>query len=160
MIEEQAVVISCEGEFAEVRAERRSSCGGCEAKGVCGTTALARFFGRNGVTLRAHNGIQARPGDAVVVGVDPAMLNRASLAAYLVPIVALILGGLFGEAMGPRLGFEAAEPLSILFGLLGLFAALWWLRRFSARLGGDDRYRPVILRRAPVRSVSVDLAAP
>lgn len=155
MIEESAIVVSCDGEFAEVEAERRSSCGACEAKGVCGTSVLAKAFGRRAVSMRVHNGIQARPGERVVVGLDSAMLNRASLAAYLAPIAALIIGGLFGDYMGSRLGFENAEPVSIFFGLLGLFGALLWLRWFSRRAGGDARYRPVILRRVEARSVPV-----
>ncbi|UCE90683.1 MAG: SoxR reducing system RseC family protein, partial [Pseudomonadota bacterium] len=44
MIEELGVVGACEGEYAWVQMERRSTCGRCAARQGCGTAVLAKVL--------------------------------------------------------------------------------------------------------------------
>ncbi len=155
MIEETAVVTACDGEFAQVRAERHSACGGCSASGVCGTAALAKLVGQRHFLLRVLNPLGVHPGERVVIGLQEAALARASIAAYLVPILAMILFAILGQELAVRLNFTATEPASILGGLLGLSGGLYWLREFANRISHDKRYQSMILRRADMVSVSV-----
>jgi sigma-E factor negative regulatory protein RseC len=155
MIEEQAVVISCEGDSAEVETQRKSACGDCSASGVCGTAAVTQMFGNRRSVLRVANPIAARPGDRVVIGVEDSVITYASFISYMVPVFALILTAILSQFIAARLGVVATEPYAILGGLFGLTFGLLLVRRFSNRINQDRRYQPAILRLAR-NTVTVD----
>ena len=142
MIEEEGLVVALSGVRAEVETRRASGCGGCTADGACSTSLLNRLLGRRPVRLLALNRAGAEVGDRVVVGVDESALLRAALAAYLVPILALLAGAMLGRFLT-----DGAESGSLLGGSVGLLVAFAWLRRDSGRLGGNPAGRPVVLRR-------------
>jgi sigma-E factor negative regulatory protein RseC len=158
MIEESGRVLAVRGELAEVESQRRSACGGCAATSSCGTSLLERYFGRRRLILEAHNPIGAEPGDSVVVGVPEDTVVGAAFAAYLVPLAALIAGGILGSALAGVIAPGAVQGLSILGGAAGFAAALWWLGRFSRARAADARYRAVILRQQPGAAVSVPIS--
>ena len=158
MIEESGIVLATTGTEAWVETSRRSSCGGCSAKG-CGTGALSQVLGGRSQRLRVHNPIAAARGEQVVLGIDESALLRSSLAVYLVPLLALLAGGLLGESMTRSLAIDG-EGLTVLVALVAVSISLWWLRRFNRRVATDSRYHAVILRRAaepPAVSVSMNL---
>lgn len=157
MIEEHATVIAIEGDLAEVEAQRRGSCGSCAAKGACGTSLLDRFLGRRPLRLRVRNELAANPGDQVVIGVPESALLRAAAAAYLVPLIALILGAIGGQALAGLLDFGLTELAATLGGVLGFLLSLRWLSAHSRRLAMDDRYRAVMLRRDIQTGIEVPL---
>lgn len=146
MIEETARVVTSEGEYAWVETQRRSSCGSCSAKG-CGTGALAKVIGQRVQRLKALNRMGAAEGDTVIVGIREDALVRGSAAVYLVPLLAMLAGALLGETMAGQLGSDS-EVVSIVFGMLGFLAGLFWLRWFNRRVSRDERYQALILRRA------------
>lgn len=148
MIEETGIVLAVHGDLAEVESRRRSACGSCIAKGGCGTSLLERHFGRRPLVLTVYNPIGARPGDSVVIGVPEQSLLALSFAAYVVPLVAMIGGGIAGNLLAPIAvpGYESA--MSLFGGILGLALGLGWLGRFSRARESDERYRPAILRRS------------
>ncbi len=153
MIEENAQVVSVEGEHAWVESERRSSCSSCSAKG-CGTGALSKVLGAKMQRMKVRNPINAVAGDTVIVGIDESVLLKGSLFVYVLPLLLLLGGGLFGEAMAPQWGSDG-EAMSLLFGLLGLGGGLLWLRYFNRRAASDPRYTAVILRKcSPDVSIS------
>ncbi len=114
--------------------------------GACGTSLLERFFGRKRLLLTARNPIGAQPGDEVVFGVSEDTLLKASFAAYLIPLLALIAGGIAGGALGEALLPAGVEVLSVVGGIVGLAAALFWLVAFSRARETDSRYCALILR--------------
>jgi sigma-E factor negative regulatory protein RseC len=148
VIEENATVTRCDGEFAEVETEPKSSCGSCSASGVCGTAALAKVFGNRRNRVRVLNPIGALPGDQVVVGLQESALARVSFVFYMVPIIGLFAGAIMGQSVGLRFGSSNAELISIMGGLLGLIFGFFLVRVFSQRTATDDQYRAVILRQA------------
>jgi len=153
MIEEQGTVLSLSGELAEVRTERRGGCAGCGSKGACGTALVDRLLGRRSVTLKARNAAGAAIGDRVLVGVSEEGLLAAAFAAYLVPILGLVTGGVIGQWVGQQPGALWAEILggpegcALTGALLGFALALYWLRGYSARRARHPKYHPVVLRR-------------
>lgn len=166
MIEEQGVVIALSGEHAEVRTVRRTSCGACVAQGGCGTALLDRFFGRRPTILRARNQAGAAIGDWVIVGVSEEALVGAALAAYLVPILGLVVGGALGQWVGQQPASLAAGPDSNLGALIGAVSgfllALSWLGRYSAKQTRHPAHQPLVLRRLarePTPAPSPDPAA-
>ncbi len=145
MIEESGLVVATENGDAWVETSRRSSCGSCEAGG-CGTGALSQVLGRKSQRLRVKNPLGAKTGEQVVLGITESALIRGSLAVYLVPLLALMGGGLFGELMAPQLALPG-EGMTIFFALLALAVSLLWLRRFNRRIANDENFNAVILRR-------------
>jgi len=107
------------------------------------------MFAASTQEMKVLNPIDAKPGDAVVLGLEEGALLRSSLTVYIVPLVLLIIGGLFGEWMAPALDLEShSEFLSIPAALIGLAIGFMWVRHIGLRMARDDRYMAVILRRA------------
>lgn len=149
MIEEPAQVISVEGEAGEyvwVETQRQSTCGGCAANQVCGTSVLAKVLGTRRARVRALNRGGAKVGDRVIVGIDERALIRGSLAVYAMPLLTLLAGGIVGALLSERLQVSG-ESLSLGLGIAGLAAGLLWLKGFTRRIRDDSRYQPVVLRR-------------
>lgn len=145
MIESTGQIVACEGAYAWVATQRQSSCGSCAVNKSCGTSTVAKMFGDREHRVYARNQIQAHEGDTVVVGISEATLLKGSLLLYLMPLLALIVGGLLGELMAGQMGFD--EDLSALvLALAGFAASLLWLKRYSRRLASDERYQAVVLR--------------
>ena len=147
MIEEKALVISSDGEFATVEARRAQACGPCGVKSACGVSALAKLIGKRHNSVRVHNPIGARPGERVVVGLDESALTTGSFIIYIVPLLFLVILAIFGQWLASMLDFGATEPMAIAGGLSGLWLGLSAARRYRFRTGRDERYQAVILRR-------------
>jgi sigma-E factor negative regulatory protein RseC len=160
VIEEIGVVVSVDGDMAEVEGQRRSTCGSCAVNGACGTSLIDRYLGRKRSLLRAYNPIGAGPGDPVVLGVPEGALLEASFVAYLVPVLAMIGGAIAGDYTAGRLAPAYAQAMSVLGGLGALAAAIWWLGRFSRAKSADDPYRPRILGRAGRVGPAVRISVP
>jgi sigma-E factor negative regulatory protein RseC len=153
MIEETGIVVAVAGDVAEVQTRRQGACGSCSANGACGTSLLAQYLGRKPLLLRALNRAGAAPGDTVVVGVPEGGLMHASVAAYLVPLLGLMAGGIAGPGIFPAGG----EGASALGALAGLALGFGWFGRFARAHGQDPRYRAIVLRRVPGLGVGVPL---
>lgn len=146
MIEESGRIVAVEGDFAWVESERTSACGSCAVSKGCGTSAIAKVFGRRRMQLRVLNRINARVGDDVVVGISESGLLRGSLAVYAAPLAGLFTGALIGHLAGTQLLAAGSDLLAIGGALGGFLAALLWLRHFSRTSAKDVAYQPVVLR--------------
>lgn len=135
MIETPARVTRLDGASAWVVSEAPASCGACGGKG-CGSSVFSRLWHPEHPEYPVRNPIGAQPGDAVTVGLPDGALLRASGAAYLLPVGALVLGAVLGQWLG-------GEPAGALGGLLGLLLAGLGLRLRRPDRGAE----PVILRR-------------
>jgi sigma-E factor negative regulatory protein RseC len=146
MIEEQGRVIDVHDGYVWVETQRRSSCDKCSANTGCGTSVLSKVLGQRRTRVRALDSLGTKTGDEVVIGIEDAALLRSSLAAYLVPLLGLLLGALCGGTLAARLGISD-EAGSILCALAGLAAGIVWLSYYARRTSHDRRYQPVVLRR-------------
>lgn len=163
MIEEQAIVVRADTGTAWVETVRRSTCGSCGAAAGCGTSLLDRFLGRRPQQLEVENSLEVAAGERVILGVPEGSLLRAAAAAYLGPLLGLILGAVVGRhlplvpppALDPTMASHGPEWLSLLGGAVGFVLALRLVARWSRSLARDPRFRPVLLRRAPPSAVSV-----
>ncbi len=156
MIEETALILNCEGEYADIETKPQSSCGGCSSSGVCGTGVFSKVLGNRTTAIRIINSINAKPGDQVVIGLQESALSRVSMIFYLVPILSMILLALLGQEISISYGYMSHDPSAIFGGAVGLFAGLWFVRVFSKRIYGDSRYQPVMLRFATSEKVVFD----
>ena len=120
MIEITARVMRLEGNTAWVRVESPTSCGACAGKG-CGSSVFARLLHAKEPEYPIENRIGVRSGEAVVLGIEDGAILKAVSAGYMLPLVLLLVGALFGSAAGD-LG-------AALGALAGLGLSVYWLRR-------------------------------
>jgi sigma-E factor negative regulatory protein RseC len=157
VIEEIALILNCDGEYADIETRPQSSCGGCASSGVCGSGVFSKVFGNRKTVVRVVNSIKAKPGDQVIIGLQEAALSRVSMVFYLVPLVFMILLAVLGQEMAISLGYLSHDLFAILGGGVGLFAGLWLVRLFSRKVQSDPRYQPVMLRFATSEKVSFNI---
>jgi len=127
MIKEQALVIAVEEHAVLVQTQRTSTCGSCESKQGCGTAVLAKGMGQGTTRLRIQTDLDVKVGDRVILAIDESALLIGSLLIYLLPLLALILGGLLGD-YGTRLLELDNELLSIGLGIVALVSCLLLIR--------------------------------
>ncbi|MDH5299874.1 MAG: SoxR reducing system RseC family protein [Gammaproteobacteria bacterium] len=148
MLEETAVVVDVEGDFAWVQTQRQSACGSCAANKGCGTAVVGKAIGNKLTRVRAINRANAKRGDQVIVGIQPQALVRGSLIVYLLPLLGLLVGALFGGVVFLLLEREYVEGWRVICSLAGLAAGFWGLARFSRRIAENSAYQMIVLRRS------------
>ena len=153
MLEEDAKVVSTTGDTALVAIRPRSSCSSCDVKGACGTSIIASLFPSRNKTFIVENTLKAEVGQDVIVGLDEAVLQRASIIVYLLPVLGLILGAALGGYLAERYFSFPAEPASIVAGLSGMVLAFMLASRFSNGSAGKTQYQAKIL---SVRKQNID----
>lgn len=142
MIEQEASVLAVADGSALVEVPRQSSCSSCGHGGSCGTATIAKLFGNGNATrLRIIDHLGLAAGERVIIGIRNPVLVRASLAAYLLPLLALL--GAAGAAEAAGLGDVAGAAT----GVVGLLAGIWLAGLITGGTGARARFRPVLLRR-------------
>ncbi len=112
-------VVRVEGERIWVATQRQSSCGGCAARGACGTGVLESLFSaRNApIELKAPAGV--RTGDQVALVLSERALLKQGFWAYGVPLIGFFVGALLLQPAG-----ELAALAGALTGLVGGWQAI------------------------------------
>ncbi|TCK17575.1 RseC/MucC-like positive regulator of sigma(E) [Thiogranum longum] len=147
MLEETARVVNVDHDAIWVETQRRSTCGSCAASKGCGTAAISRVVGNRRSLVRVLASMPLKIGDEVIIGIRERALVKGSLAVYAVPIILLLLGALLGELGAQRFLWQSAEAGSLVLGISGFVAGLFWLRRFTRHIRHDADYQPVVLRK-------------
>jgi len=143
MIEENGVVVSLKGEWAVVEPEASGGCSNCSASQGCGTASLARFFGQRKQQHYAHNPLNAKPGDRVIMGLEEKALVSGSIMMYLLPLIFMIAGAIVFSSWMIVPGWDADATASLGLGaglVLGLGLTRWLSQRMRKRL------YPIIMR--------------
>lgn len=141
MIETPATVVEVRPGVAWVETVRQSACGTCGNAGHCGTSVVAKLVGAPRSRLRIEDAEGLRVGEQVVIGIPDGILVRASLVAYLLPLLFLI------AAAGSATRLGAGEAGVALTGLVGFGIGLWLSGRLTGGPSARARYRPVLVRR-------------
>ena len=152
MLEETGTVVRAEGAYIWVETQPRSACSHC-GTGSCGTSVVAQLFGNRRNLLRMDNSLNARPGQQVVIGIPDQVLVAVSLRAYLLPLLALILG----VAGGAWLGY--GDFMQVLLGGAGLFFGLVAIGRASESGKARERYAPQLIRLVGAPVFEIDTTA-
>ena len=139
LIEATATVVALDGDMAVLEAKRTSACHGCGASAGCGTSALGDIFGRKRNLLHIKNDFNAVAGEQVIIGMPETDLVLASLAAYMLP-----LGAMIGLSL-LALAFGFGDGVAGFVALVGLAGGLFVAGQVTKRAGA--RFAPVYLRR-------------
>ncbi len=137
-MEQYGVITEANGETAAVNLQRNLICGEC---GKCGIMSESK---RN-VTIEAHNPIQAKVGERVVLESDDRQVIFLAFMLYIVPLFGLVAGIAFWLNFAGTFGFEGGQELQSGVAGLALMAAIFYLMRsWDRRVKDDPQYKPVI----------------
>lgn len=160
MIEQQGSVIAVESGLASIRIGGVSGCPACDAGNGCGAGVFGRLLRRKPLVLRLTNSLDARTGQAVMVGIPERDFLRLLLKLYLIPLLAGLAGAALGHhlvALGfthPVLRDVGALGGAVWFGGL----ALWVTRSETSGFVGD--LRVTLLRIAPMAPAAGSCSLP
>ncbi|MBF0604060.1 MAG: SoxR reducing system RseC family protein [Nitrospirae bacterium] len=157
MIQEQAVVVALDGDHAVVVGQRQSSCGSCHQEGTCATLSFGG--GHKEVRLRVANPVGARVGDRVLLEMSERHMLRASFLAYIVPVLALFVGGFLFRQLGLMVGVspQSAETLGGVVGVIALMLVFFWLKHHNRKIevaGGGQLLLKAVIEEAPQGVIS------
>lgn len=146
MIEEHAIVVSVSGDSAMLEVIRKKPCGLCGKSRGCGISLWGKLFNHQSA-FKASNGIGAKVGDSVVVGVDEQALLRGSMKIYGLPLLALLVGAMLALLFLPA-GASAGEKdiYTVAGAAIGLVLSLLWLKGHATGQTWNASHQPVILR--------------
>jgi len=123
---EYGQVVDVKGDVAHVKFMRSSACGKCQACGM--------LSAQNEIVVQVKNEYVAAVGDMVAVSIRMKKAMRASVLAYVFPLLMLVLGVFFGWLMTDVWHvFQNADTTMALFAII--FAAIsFFLLKLAAPL--------------------------
>ena len=88
-----------------------------------------------------RNDVGAAQGDQVAVEIPPGTDIRAGVYAYILPVVALLLGYGAGNTLGRLAGWDPDLTGAVL-GVLGVAGGMLFMRTRARKVLSSDRFRP------------------
>ncbi|RLB88353.1 MAG: hypothetical protein DRH10_07735 [Deltaproteobacteria bacterium] len=139
LLTKTGVVKAVQGHMAVVVTTYEPECESCKAKETC------TFLGGSGgnVEVKARNTVRAEVGDIVTISVPSSSVLKASFFVYMVPILGLICGILFGYLLAKLFTLNENLLVGSLAGI-GLFSSFLWLKKKGDRLAETRQYIPEI----------------
>jgi len=141
MIEEGCKVIKSDAQFVWLEVQPKSACGSCSSQTGCGAFSLSRYFSPKPSLLKIAKSFDVQDGEELVVGVEEGAFLKGSFLLYVLPLFSLFLGAFLGAQWN-----ASGEWLSILMGLMGLFAGFFWVSRKGRSLQFSDLFHPKMRR--------------
>lgn len=138
MIEEIGIVTKVEDVTAKVAVQKRGTCEGCAASGVCETTD-------GGMEIEALNQVQAKVGQTVRVSMKPQAYLKGAIFVYGIPLVSFIAGIIAGKNLGEAY-FQRinSDIVSFFVGFAAFMISFLAARAWSKKAETNVEYKPVI----------------
>ena len=121
-------VVQTDGDILKVSFSKLDACGSC---GMCGG-------GRDDAMVKIKG--TAQVGDMVEVDMPDAQVLKVSTIAYLIPLLALLLGLFIGSQL-----FSGQELYVLASGLIFLGLALAGLKIFDTKIGRQAQWQPKLI---------------
>lgn len=138
MIEQQGLIVAVSGESASVRLGGKSACAACRAGRGCGAGVFGRLLKRKPVVLELQNGVGARVGQSVMVGLSETLFLQLVFNFYLFPLLAGLAGAAIGHYVSVKLRSDpaAADGMALLGAILAGAIVLIWNRQGNGKQAG------------------------
>lgn len=146
MIEQHAIIISTEslGDddqlIATIEVVRKTACGLCGKTRGCGNAFWGKMFAHKATSFKAHNGIDAKVGQSVIVGIDESALMKSALLLYVVPLVAMFIGAIFASLL------SSSDLIAMAGAAAGVFIGFLWVKAHTLGHAYYQNHQPKILR--------------
>lgn len=120
LVEGMAHVVALDGSKVWLEPEQTGSCGSCAASGACGAKGMGTVANRlEARRFRIENPANLVVGERVVIGIRENTLIKASITAYAVPLVTLLIAGALAQwQFGSDLVTMAAMVAGLMLGLV------------------------------------------
>jgi sigma-E factor negative regulatory protein RseC len=144
MLAETGEVVRFDGDSVWVRTIRHSVCGSCQARIGCGQRLLNQLVGVSAdirVRLNPSIASEINKGDLIEIGIEEGAIVAASILAYGVPLLSLILSIVLAEIVG------ASGVALLLLCVIGLGAGVLVARFFLASRFRSGFFEPVFVRK-------------
>ena len=112
MIEQTLTVVSVKGTTADLEAEQKQACAGCN--GRCGSQIFAKLFGTAKKTFPYTFDSELKVGQKVTLALDDSHLVKHAMAVYMLPLLFSL-----GFALAAFSVFSLAEGWQILAAVSG-----------------------------------------
>ena len=132
--EEQGVVIEISGNMAKVKSNRHGDCKNC---GACP--------GDNATVLEVQNPLGAKPGQRVVFEIKEENMLKAAFVVYILPIIAILLGSMFGAWLAPQIG-QSVRIFQIGGAIVAFVLSLLYIKVFDKSTNNNSKMKPIITR--------------
>jgi sigma-E factor negative regulatory protein RseC len=136
----RATVRHLDGDEALVEVEQ-GGCGRCHEEGGCGGQQLTQMFCSGPKNYRVANPHGAKIGDQVTVAIAAGSVRQTANLAYGLPLTVTIVCAAIGTQINGDMG-------AISGALLGLVAAVFYIRHRAQAKGGNLAERPYIISRS------------
>jgi sigma-E factor negative regulatory protein RseC len=139
MIEEKAVVISSNAQYAWVSPLQSAGCSGCPSAATCSSSLLNSMLKKKSErTVKIDNLDGVSAGEYVIVGIHSVNLLFSSMLAYLLPILCMLLFALIGHVF-------FSEMASIILSVFGLGFGLFAANATAANVSVCGKLEPIML---------------
>ena len=112
MIEQTLTVVSVKGTTANLEAEQKQACAGCN--GRCGSQVFAKLFGTAKKTFPYTFDTELQVGQKVTLALDDSHLVKHAMAVYMLPLLFSL-----GFALIAFAAFSLTEGWQILAAVIG-----------------------------------------
>lgn len=113
---EKAIVIEEQGDHAKVRIVRSSACAQCRRCAI-GSSDKKEFF------IWSKNPLKAKPGQTVEVELKNTAFFQATIIAYLIPLIAFLIGITLGYKIPVPFKNMSQEIFALIIGILVMSAS-------------------------------------
>lgn len=135
---EEGIVTRTNGDTAFITTRRTTACEGCSERHVCHSMGNVKE-----IEIEVANPLGAKPGDTVLVAFKTSQLVTLSFMLYVFPIIAMVVGAFFGNAMAENYGGDPSIFAAV-FGFLFFGIAMLAIKLKDNQAQKTGRYRPVI----------------
>lgn len=158
MPREEGIVSRTIRDRALVVTQRSAECESCVSVDAC-----RMLGGSTDMEVEALNIAGAAAGDRVQLDISGEVLLTASFLVYMVPVLGLIAGAIFGHHVALSKGWDH-DGLAFLAGAAGFALSFVLVKLFSGRASISDAYVPrvvkIVRRAAPVSPAEMSALKP
>lgn len=100
MLEMRGIVLSIDGNNAEISPLNGGGCGQCSSQNGCGSEKLSKVFcSSKPRKFVVNNMLGAKAGDEVIVVLEDGSLLRSAMRMYMLPLFTMMVGGFIGSSV-------------------------------------------------------------
>ena len=136
---EEGIVTRTTGDTAFIRTRRTTACEGCSERHACHSMGNIKE-----IEIEVANPLGATAGDLVVVAFKTSQLVFLSFMLYVFPIIAMVIGAIFGNSIAGNFGSDPSIFAAI-FGFLFFGLAMAAIKLKDAQARKTGKYQPVIV---------------
>ena len=134
---EKAIVVAYKGNKAQVEILRSSACDNCKGCAV----------GTKNKTFRVwvNNPLNAEIGQRVEIELESSIFLSATFIAYIVPLLAFLIGIILGYKFADFFNFTLVEPFAFLIGIGIMFISYLIIHISSVKGKNSNKYTSCIV---------------